>query len=654
MPTTALSRLGRRLALVLAVAALLATSLFARAVTPARAADPLVLRVGTTQDLDSLNPFNTALVVGYEAFLLTYNLLVDFGPDLQPIPGFAESWERAADGRSWTFKIRPGMKWSDGQPATSEDACFSFQIALDAIKAESNVGLGYLDPGLKDAGATKIECPDQTTMVVSTEDASDRILQTYLPIVPKHIWGKETYKTMGEAKFDAPLVGTGPYTVAEWKTGEYARFVRNPLYWGKQGAADEIVIQFFKNNDTMVQALKAGEIDYARGLNADQLNQLKGDPTVQTVVGTSNGWTELGFNTYGTGTGKTIAGGGPSTKALLDPAFRDALGYAIDKQALLDRVLGGYGTLGTTQVPPVLGQWHVDPANPRTFDVALAKQKLDAAGYTLDANGRRLDKEGKPISLRLYMPDSDDTYPKVAQFIQDWFGQLGIKITTQVFDSGTLTDLMLPPEAGGAGNKADYDLFIWSWAGTPDPNALLQIFECSAIGSSSDSNWCDPAYDKMYDEQNVAPSAEARKAILAQMQELFYEQAPYHVLYYDSELHAYRTDRFANWQKQPTANGTPLFTYGTLDYTLLTAAGAASASPSAAATEPPGASPSAVAAATPGASAATPAPSPSGGTGGGDAGTSTLLLVLGIVALVAVLAAGFVAIRRRGSRVEEE
>ena len=72
-------------------------------------------------------------MVGYEAFGLSYNYLVDSGPNLEPVPGFAESWERAADGHSWTFKIREGMKWSDGEPATAEDACFSWQLGVDAL-----------------------------------------------------------------------------------------------------------------------------------------------------------------------------------------------------------------------------------------------------------------------------------------------------------------------------------------------------------------------------------------------------------------------------------------------------------------------------------------------------------------------------------------
>ena len=629
-------------------ASLLAASLLLPAAGPVAAADPVVLRAGTTQDLDASNPYQTALVVGYEAFQLTYNLLTDFGPNLEPAPGYAESWTRDADGV--TFKIRPGMKWSDGQPATAADACFSWQLGLDAIANDTNVGLGYLDPALTDAGVTKVECLDDTTMKVSTTDTSDRIFQIYMPIIPKHVWGTFDYKTIADEKFDAPLVGTGPYTLAEWKTGEYARFVRNPNYWGTQAYQDEVVIQFFKGADTMVQALKAGEIDYARDPNPDQLKQLASQPGITTGAGTSNGWTQLAFNSYGTGTGKTIEGGGPSTKALLDPAFRDALGYAVDRQTLLDRVWGGFGEVGTTIVPPVLTQWHVQPDKLRTFDIALAKQKLDAAGYVLDGSGNRLDKEGKPITLRLYMPDSDENYPKIAQFVADWYGQLGVKVVTQVYDSATLTDLLLPPEAGGEGNKAAYDIELWGWSGNPDPNALLQIFRCDAIGSSSDSNWCDPEFDKMYDAQTAAKTADERKAILATMQNLVYDQAVYDVLAYDASLYAYRTDRFAGWTNQP-ANGTPLFTYSTLGYTVLTSA-AAAATPS---PEPSAAAPSAGASA--GASAAATAapsatPAPSGTSSGGD--SSSTLIIAGLVVVVVVVGGLLIARRRKPGSTEDE
>ncbi len=200
----------RRSVRLLAVLGVTAALMMPMAALPARAANPLILRVGTTQDLDTLNPYQTLLVSGYEVFQLTYNLLVDFGPNLEPVPGFADSWTRAADGKSWTFHIRAGMTWSDGQPATSADACFSWGLAVAAIKDGANIGAGYLDPSLKDAGVTKVICPDAQTMIASTTDPSDRVLQVYLPIIPQHIWGKETYKSIGDAKFVAPIVGQRP------------------------------------------------------------------------------------------------------------------------------------------------------------------------------------------------------------------------------------------------------------------------------------------------------------------------------------------------------------------------------------------------------------------------------------------------------------
>ncbi len=622
---------------VLAAGGLIA-ALLLPAAGPVTAADPVIIRVGTTQDLDSLNPYATILVVGYEAFGLSYNYLVDSGPNLEAVPAYADRWERAADGRSWTFHIREGMKWSDGAPATSEDACFSWQLGVDALAAEKSIGAGYLEPTMSDAGVTKVACPDASTMVVTTDDASSRVLQVALPIIPKHIWGKETFETIGKAKFEPPLVGTGPYQAVEWQTGQFIRLQRNLHYWGTQAFQDEIALIIYKTADTMVQALKSGELDYAHGPNAEQLKALQADPNIKTVVGSANGWTQLAFNGYGADTGKTIPNGGPSTKALLDPAFRDALGYAVDHQTLVDRVLGGFGDVGTTIVPPVLTNWHVEPTTKRTFDIELAKQKLEAAGYPLDASGQRLDKQGKPIKLRMFMPDSDENYPKAAQFIADWYGQLGVKVTTQVLSSATLGEKIYPPE-GGDGYTADYDIELWGWSGAIDPNGLLQIFKCDAIGNSSDSQYCNPAFDKMYADQLKAPTDEARKAILAQMQNLIYDKAVYDILYYDANLVAYRTDRFAGWQNQPVSNGTPFFTYSTLQYTLLTDA---SIVPSPAPTVAV-ASGSLDASSAPSAAATA---APSGGGGGGSSGSSTPILI-GLAAIVAVVVVGLGLSRRR-------
>ena len=656
--------LRARLARIAAATGLTATLLLPAA-APVAAADPVILKVGTIEDLRSLNPYQSAYFPDYETFQLNFQLLVDFGPSLEPVQGFADKWERSADGKSWKFHIPAGMKWSDGAPATSADACFSYGLNVDAINNDTGVGNDYISPALKDARVTKVECPDAETMLLYTDDGTTKILKTYIPILPKHIYGKETYLTIGNNPFKPPIVGSGQYQVVSYTAGQLVQLKRNPNYFLQQkGFEDEVFIQIFKNADTMVQALKNGDIDYARSIPVEQFERLKTEPNIVTVAGKSNGWVELGFNSYGTGTGKTIPKGGPSTKALQDQKFRDALGYAIDKPDLLKRILNGQGDVATTNVPPVLINedatppftWHTEPTNPRVFDIDAAKQKLLDAGYLLNDKGQRLDKEKKVISLKLVMPDSSPTYPQIAQFIEAWFGLLGIKVTSSVIDENTLYDVMLPPEADYDDNHytATYDLFIWSWYGSPDPNALMQITLCDQIGSSSDSQWCDPAYDKMYADQNVAGDDQARKVIIDQIQNYFYDQAPYHLIYYDNQLDAYRTDRFVGWQNQPLDTGVPLLTYGTIGYSYLRDA---KAPPSAAPSQAVIPAPSVSGAPAPSQAAPAPTAAPSAGSGDGAAtGSSsnmTPLIIGGALVVVGVVAAALIARRRRTAGEEE-
>jgi len=623
------------------------------AAAPVGAADPIALRVGTVQDLDAMNPYLTEYYVGWEVFGLNYQGLVNFGVNAEPIAGFAKSWTQ--DGNTWTFKIDPNLKWSDGKPATSEDARWTLQKLLDIQKGDRGyVGVGYLDLYLSYAAVKDVKAPDPQTLVLTTEYPNTQILTSYLPILPKHIWEKRDINTDANK---VPVVGTGPYQAVEWKTGEYVRFVRNPNYLGPKSYQDETYIQFFKNEAAMTEALKSGDIDYARNVTSDQFDQLKTQPNVvvaeSTVAAEANAFTHLVFNTH-----EPIKDGGASTSAVRDPAFRDALGYAIDKPALVDKVLGGHGVPGSTIIPPAMagGLWHLEPSNPRTFDLDVARQKLDAANYKLDASGKRLDHEGKPINLKMVVPSSSTTYSQSAEFISAWWRELGIGVTVQSLDADAVSALQKPPEADPPG-KAAFDVVIWNWAGDVDPNSLLKNATTDAIKSgSSDSFFSNPRYDELFALQGKENDQAKRKTEIDEMQQILYDQAPYHVLFYDAALSAWRTDRFGGWPLSPTQGGLPFFAYGTAGYDLLTAPGAANASPSAEAAASGSASASAGASA--GSSQAvavvtSPAPSaaPAAST---TSGSSNSLLLIGGLALVIVAIVAVVGLSRRRSAAGEE
>jgi peptide/nickel transport system substrate-binding protein len=628
-------RLARTLAaLGLTLAALLP------AASVVHAKDILTLRVGTVEALDSLNPFETILTLGYEVFTLNYDLLVNFGPNNDPVPGFADTWTQSSDQLTWTFHIRDGMKWSDGQPATSADVVYTYNLELNGTKNGGVVGLGYLDPYLIDSFVTSVTAPDPSTVVITTSRPTTKLTHSYIPILPQHIWKNVTPANINDFLNNPPVVGTGPYQAVE-STSNYVRLTRNPYYWGKQAAEDEIVIQYYPDAaDTMVAAFKNHELDYIHSPQAESFNQLKTLPNTVAQASEGNGFTQINYNTY-------TKGGGASTTAVQDPLFRQALGYAIDKPTLIQKVLLGYGSPGTTQVPPWEKAWHTDPNDVRTFDIAKSNSLLDAAGYPRGPDGIRVDKQGKEINLRLYAPNTVADYAKDAQFIQGWFQQVGIKVSAQVLDSGILgTDEALDTTKPAKG-QLNYDMVIWGWAGDPDPNALLQILLTSAIGSSSDSQWSNPQYDQLYVQQNQAASDADRKMYMDQMQQLFYDQAPYDILYYDNNLDAYHTDKFAGWENQPVQGGAPFFQDGSIDYTLLTDATKATPAPSAAANPAPASSGGTVAPAP----SLAPAPAPTDTGSGG----SPLPLIVGIIA-IAILLVGFIGLtrRRRAAAAEDD
>ena len=140
------------------------------------------------------------------------------------------------------------MKWSDGEPATSEDARYTYQLVLDATaKSDASedgfyLGQGYLEPYLTNAGIDGGQRAGPETLVVETEFPNTLLLQAYVPILPKHIWSKYTHRgdrqrgRRDSFTNEPPVVGTGPYQAVEWEPGDFIRFARNPNYWGESRA----------------------------------------------------------------------------------------------------------------------------------------------------------------------------------------------------------------------------------------------------------------------------------------------------------------------------------------------------------------------------------------------------------------------------------
>jgi len=527
----------------------------------ARAADPLTFTVGVTGDVDSLNPFLGYEAISYEAWALEYDFLVGYAmTDMSPEPALAESWETTDDGLTWTFHLREGLKWNDGEPLTAADVTYTYNRVLTE-KVAGGTWRSYIKT------VTSVSAPDDNTVVLQLETPSATLPLMPIPILPEHIWkdvSKDDMKTFANEPTDGrPVVGSGPFMLVEGTAGGSTfKFVKNPDYWGDGPHVDQVVIQIYKSQDPMAQALLKGEIDFAEGITPLQVKALENEPGITAHNGISPIFEEIGFNTgsIDTETGEPL---GDPNPAVLDPKFRHALGYAVDTDQIVRTAYQGAAEPGTTIVPPFYTTWHWEPPDDVkfTFDLDKAAEELDAAGYVTGSDGKRTMPDGSPIgTLRLFARSSEKPSVDTMDLFKSWLDKLGIDSEVTAMDSSSLGDRIL---------EGTYDIFQWDWYVEPDPDGILGDFTCDQLGNLNDSWYCDEGYDAMYAAQGVETDKDARAEIVKQMQQQLYEDTPYIVTAYTKVGEAFRNDAFACFQPQPDPGGVWLVQYGGHNYPLL-------------------------------------------------------------------------------------
>ncbi len=525
--------------------------------------DPTTFTVGIKQDIDSLNPFTGIVASAYEMYQMNYETLTDYGQkDFSAQPALAESWDTSEDGLTWTYHLRPGLKWSDGQPLTSADVVYTFNRIINGKYEQTNYG-NYV------AAITSVKATDDTTVVFTVKKPTPVMLHLYVYILPEHLWKdidqKEVRKFANEPGPDG-VVGSGPYIVTEHQKGQFLRFKANPNYYGGKPKVDEVVFRVFQNDDSLAQALKRGEIDFADDLGANVFKSLEGVDGVTTRDAAYSGFNEIAFNTGAAlDDGTPIGDGHP---ALKDPKLRVALSYAVDKAALAERVYGGHATPGDSFIPSLYKNMHYDPgAAAYTFDPQKAQQLLDEAGYTKGSDGiRTMPNGGRKLSFRLYGRSNSPESQQTVQFVAGWFRDVGIEVKPKIVSEDSLTEII------GQGN---FDLFEWGWVVEPDPNYQASTFTCAnrsykdggqVYANLSDSFYCSPEYDRLNDVQAAQIDPAERAATVKQMQKLVYDSAAYIITVYYNDPQAYRSDRFTGLLPQPDPDGSLLFQYGTYSY----------------------------------------------------------------------------------------
>lgn len=294
-----------------------------------------------------------------------------------------------------------------------------------------------------------------------------------------------------------------------------------------------------------MQAIKAAQVDMITEMPNTASVGLRNQEGVALVAGApyTPGVSDIIFNQIDPENCPTDAGGiCTGHPALRDRNVRLALAHATDKQKLIDVVLLGLGDPGLTLLPIGLGHWYNDSLTDYAFDVALANQTLDDAGYVdVDGDGVREMPDGtNPLIFRMNWPSDSLTAPRMAELLSEMWLLVGVKTELQAMDPDALTAVCCP--------AFDFDVMLWGWGSDPDPNLLLGVMTTSAIpDGSSETGYSNPEYDALYDEQAIELDAARREEIVWQMQKIVHDDVVYIIPFYEQAVQAYRTDRFTGW-----------------------------------------------------------------------------------------------------------
>jgi len=491
-------------------------------------------RLGTASGIDSLNPYVAFNQDAYSAFEYIYPILVQYDSKLHFAPFFATSWKASKGGKTWTFKTRAHAKWSDGKPLTAADAAWTINTDVKYQSGGAANAAGLVSH-IKSASA-----PNATTLVVNYDVSPNPawVLGQFeqYAILPKHIWAKHLGKKGAGLKTfpnNAPVVGSGPFNLVKFQKNQIALFQRNDSYWGVKPKIQEFGLQQFSNDDAMVTALKAHNLDAIETVPATSMRTLRQSGFVVSDV---PGLDQTDF----------IINSNPKKKhhrELLNLKVKEAFDHAIDRNKIDSVTFLGAAQPADSIIPAAAGAgWHNPHLKPASFNLKLANQILDKLGYKKGPGGIRL-ANGQKMSYQVVTPTDVQSIPRTFQIIQTDFQKIGVQLSNHALDSTAAAAITTSP-------YQDYDLAMWDWTALIDPDFMLSVVTCGQWGGWSDSGFCSKSYDKMYSQQQTAPTVAKRRQLVWKMQAYLYNQRPYLWLANDDSVSAV-SKSWAGFQNTP-------------------------------------------------------------------------------------------------------
>ena len=456
----------------------------------------------------TLNPWSpNAFVESLFVNRVLFDGLTKPGKDLAPAPDLAASWTTSADGLSWTFKLRDGVKWSDGKPFTADDVAFTFNdIVLKPDLGAQNRG--------NFSAVKSVTAVDALTVRF---DLSRKFsaLTSYLAynsgIVPKHVLSADPLKTNTFNK--GVPVSTGPFKVEKYTSGQSVTLVRNENYFGAKPYLDKVVFTVVPDANTQIAQALAGDISIMILDDKAAVARVKSASNLAVVSRPLVQYYWLALN--------------QTDPRFTDVRVRQAFVQAIDRQAIIKSVELGYGSIANSAITPALKAYFDPSLSSRyPYDPQKAKDLLAAAGWTPGPGGV-LTKDGKPFQFTMDVGQKGVLEP-VNALIQQDLKKVGVVADLNTMEWNSYIQKVVV--------RRDYTASVNWWTYPSDPD-VFPYYASSAAGKGFNiPGYQDPKLDDLLIQGQATSELEARKAVYKQLQTYMADTLPYLFLWYPDEV----------------------------------------------------------------------------------------------------------------------
>lgn len=501
------------------------------------------LNLRLNQDPDNLNPILSSSAYGSAIYGLVYSSLFDFDVDWSPKGDLAESWDTLDDGLTFRVKLREGVLFHNGEELTSEDVVFT----MKAIKHPD-----YTGP--RAASLASVE----DIVAVDRYTVDFKLSEPFAPIFTNINYGILQAKLFEGTEIgdleNHPVtwepIGTGPYKFKEYVRGQYALLERNPDWFRSEEEGGAPFIQTIRmkvipDDQTALAALENGELDVETPTPAEVKRLLtEYEGRLMPVQYERNGWGYILINT--------------TKEPLTDVRIRQALTYALDREAIVQGALDGEAVVPPGPLPPV--SWAYKPdLQTIGYDPAKAEQLLQEAGFTKGADGI-YQKDGQPLKLTLYASSGSSLIEALTTMARQMWQDVGIDVTVQLMDFNAMNENHLQP--------GNYDMAFQAFNLGLDPDSLYALFHGSLakpnaaglVTSFNRMRYDNPEVNALLEEGRRESDPDKRKEIYGEAQQIIVNDAPV-ILMYSNLYTDFHTPRVKGIVNFPGAGATLDYLY---------------------------------------------------------------------------------------------